>query len=82
MVDQRDRIDDQPSLVRRASAVAEAAIVDSEDVGVWQTAQAEVGVCPPALSDVACIAMEVDHDTCLGVTANDFGKVGRRRGSG
>ena len=42
--------------------MAEAAVVDCEDVDVGECGQSAVGLGPPALGDVACVAVEVDDD--------------------
>jgi len=54
--------------------VTEATIVDRKDMSMWQTAQTKVGIRPPALSDMTCIAVEVNDYAGLWIAANEFCK--------
>ena len=51
VVDERDAVGDKPGFGGRAGRVAEAAVVDGEDVDIVRAGGGEgaVGVCTPAL---------------------------------
>jgi hypothetical protein len=47
--------------------VTKTAVVDGYDVRVGLKDEVAVGVCPPTLGDVACVAVDLKALECMGI---------------